>query len=1222
MPLDPNIPDTEDGEVEQPPGDYTAEVRFGVVMYGGVSLAIYINGVTNEIFEMACATPLDGASLIRERDEAPFAATTREIYSRLSWLVGNEALRVEYAMRILEAKRVAAAENAERAKTLWPTATVIEKRDAADCWAGIARDAYTQTRFTVDVVAGTSAGGINGLFLAKALANGERFGPLKDLWINEGDIALLLNDERSYGGVEPPIAARHAQPTSLLNSDRMYAKLYSAMGSMAPVRWVRDDRVISGPSPFVDEIDLYLTTTDIKGSAVPLRLFDKVVYERRFKQNYHFRFPDGVTRTADAATTGNDFAAANRPFMAFAARCTSSFPFAFEPMTLSTVTRLNVPGTELGVAQWNVFFPNLPRDEVTAGAHVHRAFGDGGYLDNKPFSYVAERLAHRFASVPIERKLLFVEPSPEHIDPNDPDRLPQAGKGPDPLQNSLAALTSIPQYETIREDLQAVLTRNRRIERIEKVVRLGETSIDPLHDPFLTKLAEWKEVPDWSTLTVSRMLAFYGTAFIPYLRLRMYAVTDTLADRLCAMAQIDVESDQQYALRALVRVWRERNYHDEGDGKEFETTNAFLDQFDFDYRVRRIGFVLRKVDRLTRLFHKRAAVRPDIARSIADEPPSEEEKQLLDALPGELKGLPGTLPRERLLRVEALLRAMKKGLLESRKALMAASREIDNLDRSDPLEPALREQLDAVLLNILGRTAGESNAAGASDAPPAPMASASLTLQESVVRRAREILDASLGEAPTAIEAWLQARIDALRLKPSRRGPARTGAAAARTAAGSALDRASELAWLLLGSPKYVIEPKAAQARLVVVGEDALALADDGSAGDAVEDAVGVRELLSRYYLRYDTYDQMSFPLYYDTDTGEPSIVEVVRISPLDATNLIDEVRDSRKKLAGTALANFGAFLDRRWRKNDIMWGQLDGCERLIQALLPMTDPHTRIVRDELIELGQRRILSQALGPPGQADLTQLVVDALNNPPATTTVQDRMKGLFDRVWEGNAVARAGMGELMLSLLSGPRLMDFVRYSQKVDPKPDPEATLKSASRAVTITGRVLQVLSQQYGAGEMPSRWLARLGLMVQGIVAVALPGTLNEKWWTHGMKVLYAFEVLLAIFSFVFGSADMRSLAVTALATTFAVHLLTLIAGDIMRGRDRWKRIAVFGLLGVLIGLAGVGALTLLHDAFTIPSCWAASESVGRNAQASWACQQAGSVHEWFRESATPRPK
>jgi hypothetical protein len=71
---------------------YTAEIRFGVVMYGGVSLAIYINGVTNELFEMACATPRPGTSIDRENEPG-----TREIYRRLSWLVGNRDLCVKYA---------------------------------------------------------------------------------------------------------------------------------------------------------------------------------------------------------------------------------------------------------------------------------------------------------------------------------------------------------------------------------------------------------------------------------------------------------------------------------------------------------------------------------------------------------------------------------------------------------------------------------------------------------------------------------------------------------------------------------------------------------------------------------------------------------------------------------------------------------------------------------------------------------------------------------------------------------------------------------------------------------------------------------------------------------------------------------------------------------------------------------------------------------------------
>ena len=39
-----------------PPLETTREVRFAVVMYGGVSLAIYINGITQELFHLVRAT--------------------------------------------------------------------------------------------------------------------------------------------------------------------------------------------------------------------------------------------------------------------------------------------------------------------------------------------------------------------------------------------------------------------------------------------------------------------------------------------------------------------------------------------------------------------------------------------------------------------------------------------------------------------------------------------------------------------------------------------------------------------------------------------------------------------------------------------------------------------------------------------------------------------------------------------------------------------------------------------------------------------------------------------------------------------------------------------------------------------------------------------------------------------------------------------------------------
>jgi len=73
---------------------------------------------------------------------------------------------------------------------------------------------------------------------------------------------------------------------------------------------------------------------------------------------------------------------------------------------------------------------------------------------------------------------------------------------------------------------------------------------------------------------------------------------------------------------------------------------------------------------------------------------------------------------------------------------------------------------------------------------------------------------------------------------------------------------------------------------------------------------------------------------------GEAELCEVFRISPRDATSIVDEnaPMEKRRKLAGTALFHFGAFLNREWRRNDLMWGRLDAAERIIRSISPEAD--------------------------------------------------------------------------------------------------------------------------------------------------------------------------------------------------------------------------------------------------------------------------------------------
>jgi hypothetical protein len=63
-----------------PKTNITNEVRYAVVMYGGVSLCIYINGVAQELLEMAKATAPDAGGVMIPKEQLSASAV---FYRRL-----------------------------------------------------------------------------------------------------------------------------------------------------------------------------------------------------------------------------------------------------------------------------------------------------------------------------------------------------------------------------------------------------------------------------------------------------------------------------------------------------------------------------------------------------------------------------------------------------------------------------------------------------------------------------------------------------------------------------------------------------------------------------------------------------------------------------------------------------------------------------------------------------------------------------------------------------------------------------------------------------------------------------------------------------------------------------------------------------------------------------------------------------------------------------------
>jgi hypothetical protein len=141
------------------------EVRLSLVCFGGVSLAIYMHGVTKELFKLV------RAARAFERFHADPASGPPP------WLQegGPDTGEVQGAPDY-DTERV--------------------------YYAALAALAASGTPLTVnvDIIAGTSAGGINGVCLARGLAQGRSLNGFRNLWLDDGDMNCWPATPCSRGG--------------------------------------------------------------------------------------------------------------------------------------------------------------------------------------------------------------------------------------------------------------------------------------------------------------------------------------------------------------------------------------------------------------------------------------------------------------------------------------------------------------------------------------------------------------------------------------------------------------------------------------------------------------------------------------------------------------------------------------------------------------------------------------------------------------------------------------------------------------------------------------------------------------------------------------------------------------------------------------------------------------------------------------------------------------
>ncbi|MDQ3629313.1 MAG: patatin-like protein [Actinomycetota bacterium] len=356
------------------PDDAVTEIRFAVVLNGGVSLAVWMGGVVLELDE-----------LIRQGD-APAPD---------NGIGGSRPGRYGGLMRLF----------------------------------GL--------RARADVISGTSAGGINGAALALSQVNrNAKVSLLREMWAEQGRMETLL--QRPFKG----------SPASLLRGDDYFLpKLTEAMQ-----RLTRDwDPATEDERP----VDLTITTTLLEGArTVTTDALGQRLPQLRHEGRFRFRRGAGHERdgeayddfSAPAQSTAGDAKPEPQPRrrvaerLALAARCTASFPGAFEP-TLVPVVK-DAPDDPRGRPD---MFHHV--NWASAGARQHtpadrsRFAVDGGALANTPTRDALEAIQRMPAGNQVHRVMLLVYPhAPLDEGEPAPDLVPPTVTGT--LTSLLGALLS------------------------------------------------------------------------------------------------------------------------------------------------------------------------------------------------------------------------------------------------------------------------------------------------------------------------------------------------------------------------------------------------------------------------------------------------------------------------------------------------------------------------------------------------------------------------------------------------------------------------------------------------------------------------------------------------------------------------------------------------------------------------------------------------------------
>ena len=558
------------------------ELRLALVSTGGISLAVYMHGVTKELWHLSRASRAVHAKGAVDGEATP---------------CGIEAVWI----RLLRA--------------------IETQRDL-------------RVRVLVDILSGASAGGINAVFLAQALATGQSLEPLTRLWLARADSDVLLDpDARPWGrfakfwaqplvwavlrwrgaDLSPEIdrqtRAEVQRKVSRLIRARWFAPPFSGIGFSRLLAEALDAMAASGNAapllPPGHPIDLMVTATDFSGHPSPLRLNSPSVVE----ENEHRL---AISFHAEARShTGTGLAAV--PELVMAARATASFPGAFPPLTLGEIDRLVAERDGIWTGR-SAFLQRVMPHRWRRGTLDEAALVDGAVLVNRPFAAAMAALASRPSRREVDRRFVYLDPAPH---------APAQGVRPSASVSFLSAifgaLSTIPREQPIRDNLEALERQSRERLRLRAIVDSLEGEIEDTVARLFgqTLFFDWpstRRLIAWRARAQQAAAEQAGFAFHGYAQVKLAGIVADLAEVITQALPADDNVGVEDALWRHLAGQNLENLSARGEGATAPAI-SFFRAHDLSFRIRRLKLLAR---RLTTDWDEAADIAPAAREAARD----------------------------------------------------------------------------------------------------------------------------------------------------------------------------------------------------------------------------------------------------------------------------------------------------------------------------------------------------------------------------------------------------------------------------------------------------------------------------------------------------------------------------------------------------------------------------------------------------------------------------